>query len=131
MAYEPQYVAAIFDEDSSKYVLARVTRPNSSWNMTAITSTDITSITRAVYSVPSSTIILTSTTLTTTNVVITTSTGTIWTKDGDGFNFVDAVPVTAFPNPNETVLIEYKFTFVDNTIFPMRVRGPVLPLEGS
>ena len=131
MAEEPKYHPAVFDEDSSKYVLARITRASTSYSMTAIASTDITSITRAVYSVPSSTTILASTTLTVGNVVIATSTANIWDKDESGFCFVDLVPAAAFPNANETVLIQYIFTFVDGVTFPLRIRGPVLPVEGS
>ena len=129
--YEPQYYSSVFDEDGSKYVLARVTRKNFSHDMVAIASSDVTSITRTIYSVPSSTVVSASTTLTVANVVVTTSTGNIWTKDETGFNFIDLVPAASFPKPEELVTIEYKFTYVDGVVTYLRARGPVLPVEGS
>ena len=127
--YEPQYYSGVFDEDGTKYILARITRVSSTYDMVAVASTDVSSVTRTVYSVPSSTVIQATTTLS--NVVIGLSTGSIWTKDETGFNFIDLVPAASFPRPDEVVTIEYKFTYLDGSVYYLRARGPVLPVEGS
>jgi hypothetical protein len=132
---EPQFYATIWDEDGSKYVLARVKRKNSTHDMSVPATSDVSSITRVVYSIPSSTVILASTTLTTSDVFLSAmSTGNIWdTSLGGttGFNFIDNIPVGAFATGNANVLVEYKITLTAGDVFPLRVRGPVLPLEGS
>ena len=129
---EPQVYTTVWNEDGTAYVLARVMRKNSSHSMVVPASSDVSSITRAVYSMPSSTVVLASTTLTTSDVLLTAlSTGDVWTVDATGFNFVDIVPATAFPTANQDIKVEYKWTLTDSTVFPLAVRGPVLGIEGS
>ena len=133
MSYEPSYYSATWDEDGTKYVLARITRPSTAYSMVIASATDFSSITRAVYAVPSSTVISASTALTLASVVLSAySTGNIWDADGTGFNFVDRVPSTCFPNAGVNELVEYKFTLTSGDEGYLRVRGPVLGrTEGS
>lgn len=132
---EPQYYPTVFDEDGTKYILARVLRKNTTHSMVIPATSDFTSITRGVYSVPSSTVIVAATTLTTTDVILSAlSTGNIWdfsVGGSTGFNFIDTVPTTAFPTGGQVVQVEYKFTMTAGDVYSLRVRGPVLPIEGS
>ena len=119
-------------EDGYFYVLARVMKKNASHNMVAVTSSDFSSIARAVYLVSDGSQILANSNLTVANVVLSAlSTGSIWTRDATGFNFIDLVPSTAVPTGDAEVSVEYTFTMTDATVFKLVVRAYPLPVLSS
>lgn len=82
---------------------------DASGTKTLITQATVSTITYAVYDDAGATIV--SGSLTVSAVVYDSlQTGTIWTRDGTGFNFKHKLPATAFPNPNETYRLTYTFT---------------------
>jgi hypothetical protein len=118
-----------FLEDGGATVLARV-YGNAG---TAITQASLTSITWAVYNADTEAEILAPAALTVSAVVFDTlQTGNPrWTKDGVGYNFVHALPVTAFPAAVAKTRIQYKFTPTSGAAFWLWAEGPVLEAFGG
>lgn len=132
MASKPRVWRAKWNEDGSAYVLARVMRKNSSQNLVAAQQADLTSVTRKVFLVADESVVLGPTTLTISDVVLNSlSTGSIWTVDATGFNFIDTVPPTAFPVGDSEYRIEYKFTLTGGEVFWLLVSGTALPVLSS
>lgn len=71
--------------------------------------------------------------LTVSSVVTDTpvTTNVNWTEDTIGYNFSHNLPATLFVRAGRKLLVEYKFTLADATIFFMILRGPVLPVWGE
>ena len=102
-------------EDGSAYALARVLTKNSSHNLIAAVQSDISTISRSVFlytdNVVGTTAIIGPTALVVADAVLNAlSTGDVWTLDTTGFNFLDTVPVTAFPTGGATYDLRYTFT---------------------
>lgn len=132
MASKPKVWKARWNEDGTAYVMARVMRKNSSQNLVAIQQADLTSVVRRVFLVSNESVVLGPTTLTIADVVLDSlSTGTIWTIDSTGFNFIDLVPETAFPTGDSEYRIEYKFTLTGGEVYWLLVSGTALPVLTS
>ena len=110
-------------EDGTAYAMARLKRKDSSHNLVIVAQANFTSISRKVIRKSDLSTVIGPTTLTTTTVIINSlSTGTIWTKDTTGFNFIDTVPTTAFPVGGEDYNLEYTFTLTGGEVFPLVIR---------
>src|SRR6187402_145567 len=78
---------------------------------TAITQATISSITCNVYDMTAPTVAVISPTVTVNSVVFDTlQTDARWTADTTGYNFLHAMPATAFPTGKRNYKVEYKFT---------------------
>ncbi len=109
------------------YVLVRLKKKDSSHNMVIVASTDFTSIKRAVYNVLTEVAVLAEATLTLSSVVLAAlSTGSIWTADTTGFNFIDPILTTDFPSGSSIVRVEYEFIMTSGEVYHLRVEGPVV-----
>jgi len=129
---KPKVYKARWNEDGSAYVLARVMRKNSSQNLVAVQQSDLSSVTRKVFLVSDESVVLGPTNLTISDVILNTlSTGSVWTVDTTGFNFIDTVPPTAFPAGDAEYRIEYKFTLTGGEVFWLLVTGTALPVLTS
>lgn len=129
---KPKLYKTRWNEDGSAYVMARVMRKNSSQNLVAVQQSDLSSITRKVFLVSDESVVLGPTALTISDVILNSlSTGSIWTVDSTGFNFIDTVPPTAFPTGDAEYRIEYKFTLTGGEVFWLLVTGTALPVMTS
>ena len=127
MASKPKVYKAKWQEDGSCYVASRIMRKNSSQNLVAVQQADLSSITRTVFLVSNESIVIGPTTLTIADVILDSlSTGTIWTIDTTGFNFIDIVPATAFPTGDAEYRIEYKFTLTSGEVYWLSASGTAL-----
>ena len=107
-------------------------RKNSSQNLVALVPADVSSITRKVFKTSDGSTVIGPTTLTISDTILASlSTGTIWTVDTTGFNFVDTVPPTAFPDGDTEYQIEYKITLTGGEVFWLLVAGTSLPVITS
>lgn len=132
MASKPKVYKTKWNEDGSAYVMARVMRKNSSQNLVAVQQSDLSSITRKVFLVSDESTVIGPTTLTVSDVILNAlSTGSIWTVDSTGFNFIDTVPPSAFPTGDAEYRIEYKFTLTGGEVFWLLVSGTALPVLTS
>ena len=128
----PVTYRATVNEDGTAYVLARILRKDSNHAMSVPATSDFSSITRGVYLTRTSTAVLAATTLTTTNVVLSSlSTGNIWTADSTGFNFIDTVPSSGFPDGGEVYTLEYKFTLASGEVGWMTIHATAMNMLGS
>ena len=117
-------------EDGSAYALARVKKKDSSHNMVIVSTSDFSTISRSVYD--STTVVIGPTTLTVADTILNAlSTGTIWTIDSTGFNFIDLVPSTAFPTGGTTYRLEYKFTLTGGEIFHLPINATAISVSAS
>ncbi len=132
MANKPKIWRAKWNEDGTAYVMARIMRKNDSQNLVAAVPADISSVTRKVYKTSDESVVLGPTALTVSTVFLSAlSTGTIWTADTTGFNFLDVVPPTAFPDGDTEYQIEYKITLTGGEVFWLLVVGSSLPIFTS
>jgi len=132
MANKPKVFKTKWNEDGSAYVMARAMRKNASHNLVALVPADVSSVVRRVFTTSDETVILGPTTLTVSDVILASlSTGNIWTADTTGFNFVDTVPPTAFPNGETEYRIEYKITLTGGEVFWLLVSGTSLAVLTS
>jgi hypothetical protein len=107
-------------EDGYFYVLARIYKKDASHNKVVVQQSDFTTIARAVNLLSDGSQVLASSNLTIANIILNAlSTGTIWTKDTTGFNFIDLVPNTAIPTGDAEVSVEYTMTMTDGTVIKM------------
>lgn len=105
-------------EDGDAYAMARVYKKSAGHNMVVVAVADFTSITRTVYDTTDDSTVIGPTTLVTADVILAAlSTGDIWDVDSVGFNFIDQVPNTAFPNGNRTYRLLYTFTTTTSLVF--------------
>lgn len=119
-------------EDSYFYVLARLYKKDASHNLVVVAQSDFTTIARAVYLLSDGSQVLASSNLTISSVVLDAlSTGTIWTIDSTGFNFIDLVPNTAVPTGDAEVSVEYTFTMTDSTVYKLPVHAYPLAVLAS
>lgn len=132
MASKPKIFKTRWNEDGSAYVMARVMKKNSSQNLVAVTPADVSSISRRVFTTSDGATVIGPTTLVTADTILSVlSTGTVWTLDTTGFNFVDTVPPTAFPAGETEYQIEYKITLTGGEVFWLLVVGTSLPVFTS
>lgn len=132
MANKPKVYKAKWNEDGTAYVMARVMRKNSSQNLVAAVAADVSSVTRRVFLVSDESVVLGPTTLVVADTFLASlSTGSIWTADTTGFNFIDVVPPTAFPAGETEYRIEYKITLTGGEVFWLLVTGTSLPVLTS
>lgn len=132
MANKPKVYKAKWAEDGSAYVMARVMKKDDSQNLVAAVAADISTISRRVFTAADGAVVLGPTTLTVSSVMLASlSTGSIWTADSTGFNFLDVVPPTAFPDGDTEYQIEYKFTMTGGEVFWLLVTGTSLPVLTS
>lgn len=132
MANKPKIFKTKFNEDGSAYVMARAMRKNSSQNLVALVPADVSSVVRRVFTTSDGAVVIGPTTLTVSDVILgSLSTGTIWTVDTTGFNFVDTVPATAFPDGDTEYQIEYKITLTGGEVFWLLVSGTSLAVLTS
>lgn len=100
---------AVIWEDSTATFLARLYYRNTSTNNLALlTQAATTSITYAVYN--GSTSVSTGTVTVASSVLDTINTGSIWTVDSTGFNFIHSIAASVFSSPDTIYRIEYKVT---------------------
>lgn len=129
---KPKVYKAKWNEDGSAYVMARVMRKNSSQNLVAVVQSDLSAISRRVFTAADGATVIGPTSLTITDVILNTlSTGTAWTTDSTGFNFVDTIPATAFPTGDTEYQVEYKFTLTGGDVFWLLVAGDSVPVFTS
>ena len=132
MASKPKIYKTRWNEDGSAYVMARAMRKNSSQNLIAVVPADVSSVSRKVFKVSDGSVIIGPTTLVTADVILSAlSTGSIWTVDSTGFNFIDTVPATAFPDGDTDYQVEYKITLTGGEVFWLIVSGMSLPVMTS
>jgi len=118
------------NEDGSLYIMARILKKDSSHNLVIAQQSDFTSMTLYVYD-SSDTIVSTAETLTISSVFSNTlSTGTIWTKDSTGFNFIVLVAATYFPLP-DTYRISIKFVVTGGPTFWIHVDHKAIATPAS
>ena len=122
---------ATVTEDGDAYALARLTKKDSSHNMVIATSSDISTIVRTVTIEGTTVIGPTSLTPSSSNVLASYSTGDIWDVDTTGFNFIDLLPSTAFPNGGVTYRLEYKFTTTGGNVYFLLFDATTLNVAGS
>lgn len=132
MANKPKVFKAKWNEDGTAYVMARVMRKNDSQNLVAAVPADVSSVIRRVFTTVDDSVVLGPTTLTVADVFLSSlSTGSIWTADTTGFNFIDVVPPAAFPDGDTEYRIEYKITLTGGEVFWLLVTGTSLPILTS
>lgn len=87
---------------------------------------DFASITRTVTAIHDSSAISGPTTLSPSSVVLSQlSTGSAWTKDTTGFNFLDLVPGSCFvAEPGSRLL--YTFTMNDGSVYYLRANASIV-----
>lgn len=126
----------VWTEDGSMYVMARVSKKDASHNKVPILTTDFGTITRSIYDLATGLLVTgmgsnPETLIIATVVLNTLSTGTFWTKDTIGFNFIDLVPATAFPSDDREFLYEAKFTTSGSVVSHLRIKGPAVGVQQS
>lgn len=87
---------------------------------TAITQATITSITYAVYDLSTTTpttAVISGTLVVASTVFDTLQTDARWTADSTGYNFLHAMPATAFPTGKHQYKVEYKVTPTSGAVF--------------
>ena len=132
MASRPKIYKTRWNEDGSAYIMARAMRKNSSQNLVPLTPSDVASVVRRVFTTSDGAVVLGPTTLDVSSCVLSSlSTGTIWTADATGFNFVDTVPPSAFPDGETEYQIEYKIALTGGEVFWLLVAGTSLPVLTS
>jgi hypothetical protein len=132
MANKPKVFKCKWNEDGSAYVLARIEKKDSSYDLVPAQQADVSSIVRRVFRTSDSTLILGPTTITVATAVLDSlSTGSIWDADSTGFNFFDTVPPTAFPDGDTEYRVEYKITMADGFVSWLLVAGTSLPVITS
>ena len=132
MATKPKIFKARWSEDGSAYIMARAMRKNSSQNLVALVPADVSSVIRNVYKTSDETVVIGPTTLVIADTILSSlSTGSVWTIDSTGFNFVDTVPPTAFPAGDTEYQIEYKITLTGGEVFWLMVAGTSLAVLTS
>ena len=109
-------------EDGGATFMARVLGNDGA----AITQSSISTITCAVYDLSTSTptvAILAPSLVVATVVFDTLQTDARWTADATGYNFLHAMPATAFPTGKHTYKVEYKVTPASGAVFWLVFEG--------
>ena len=104
-------------EDTGAVIMARV-YGNAG---TPITQASLASIVCKVFDLSDGNTLIATRTLTIADVVFDAlqTSDARWTTDSTGYNFLDAVPATAFPNGGRTYRLEYVFTPVSGQPFAL------------
>jgi len=105
---------AVVWEDTTCTFLARVYYRNTTTNNLALLTQAATStITCAVYD--GTTLVSSPTVTISTDVLDTISTGSIWTVDSTGFNFIHKIAASVFSGPDKIYRVEYKITLATSS----------------
>jgi hypothetical protein len=100
---------AVVWEDTTLTFLGRVYYRNTTTNnKTLLTQAATSAITCAVYD--GTTLVNSPTVTISTDVLDTISTGSIWTVDSTGFNFIHKIAASVFSGPDKIYRVEYKIT---------------------
>lgn len=115
------------DQSGDVIVLARLKKKDSSHNMVALQPADVASVTRTVTSLRDGSAVAGPTPLTVNAVVLGgLSTGSVWTRDAEGFNFIDVVPAAELPG-TEGYRVRYTFTLAAGQTFYLKLNAHVRP----
>jgi hypothetical protein len=113
------------DAGGTAIVMARLVKLASGQNLVPAVPSDFSSITRTVTALHDDSAISGPTTLNPSNVILATlSTGSAWTKDATGFNFLDVVPGSSFvAEPGSRLL--YTFTMTDGSVYYLKANAQI------
>lgn len=128
MSATDELVLSVF-EDTGAVIMARV-YGNAG---TAITQASLSSIVCKVYDLTNGDTLIATRTLVIASVVFDTlqTSDPRWTEDDTGYNFLDVVEATNFPEGGRTYRLEYKFTPASGQVFAFKARVDTVNLLSS